>query len=97
MSLSDRPPEVDGYEWVNTPGYDDYAVAGKPLHAVNLTTGRSLCGLWRKAWSFDLFNYAMCIRCLRKLKIECPVCKGTGSQNRSCCTGCYGKQVRRSG
>lgn len=54
------------YDWVNTPGYSDYAVAGKPLHAVakgSQSPSRSVCGLRRRLWSFDLFNDTKCRRC----------------------------------
>lgn len=59
---------MSNYEWVNTPGYDERQVAGKPLHAVNPATQRSACGLRRKVWSFDLFNERRCERCERALK-----------------------------
>lgn len=58
------------FHWVNTPGYSDYEVAGKPLHAVRRDAKGytpSLCGLWRKEWSFDLFNEDRCRNCLRAL------------------------------
>lgn len=53
--------------WVNTPGYNDCRVAGKPLHAVSETVGGSLCGLKRAQWSVDLHNTTRCKCCLRAL------------------------------
>lgn len=57
-----------GWHWVNTPGYSDYQVAGKPLHAVaDDDPERTVCGIKRKLWSFDLFNEKRCKRCARIL------------------------------
>ena len=59
--------KLDNGTWMNTPGYSDTNIAGKPLHLVNVY-GKSLCGLYRNKWTIDLFNDTKCIRCLNKLK-----------------------------
>jgi len=58
------------YEWANAPGYSDYQVAGKPLHAVLKSTSTSLCGIKRQKWSGDLFNMDRCKRCAKALGLH---------------------------
>lgn len=65
MPVFDVQEETPGYHWVNTPGYSEYAVAGKPLHAVKEGENKSLCGIRRKLWNFDLFNMTRCERCAK--------------------------------
>ena len=89
-----EPPSLPGREWVNTPGYSDYAVAGKPLHSVNRATSVSACGVRRRTWSADLFNVDMCVRCVRALKIQCPACNGSGTAGLSTCRACHGTQLK---
>lgn len=55
------------YCWMNAPGYSDYAVAGRPLHAIGKDS-RSLCGLYRRQWSFDNYNRIKCRNCLKHIR-----------------------------
>lgn len=49
--------------WMNTPGYDERRIAGKPLHLV--AENRSRCGIRRRQWVMDLFNESKCRHCVR--------------------------------
>jgi len=62
------PTEGIDFEWVNTPGYSWYQVAGKPLHAVFKHISKSACGIRRSVWSPDFFNVDKCKRCEKALK-----------------------------
>jgi hypothetical protein len=60
--------EGETFRWVNAPSYAagyGSQMAGKPLHAVGEKSSKSLCGIRRQVWAFDLFNDAPCIRCAK--------------------------------
>lgn len=58
------------YYWVNTPGYNEQRIAGRPLHAVRDGEERSACGIKRKQWVVDLQNDTRCKQCSRRVEQE---------------------------
>jgi hypothetical protein len=63
-------------------GWKLHAVLGatkkSTLRDLNERGARAACGL-RTPWGTDLFIDKKCARCLRKLGLACPKCKGNGS------------------
>ena len=88
----------------HTCGADDGQV-GWRLHAVEADEASTLgevgsksaaCGL-RPAhgWGIDMFIERKCSRCLRKLDLACPVCRGLGgTRHVSWCSTCLGTGER---
>lgn len=100
---------VSEIEWACCYTSSDLRLAGRVLHAVRVIrvmgamdfAERSVCGRRpRYGFVFDLFNSAKCAHCLRKLGLECPVCRGTGWVPRNgavgACLGCRAGRDRDS-
>lgn len=97
-------------EWVTTGTTTKHGEPrGWRLHAVEATSKSKFseiahkpaaCGL-RAPWGLDLFIEKKCIRCMRRLGLACPACRGTGvtkraTGGRQTCETCLGKGDKRT-